>query len=130
MKRLSQNPRSKTVRTTGNSATTSIASRLTVIWPGLTFALHIRCPLGMIRMETTMAPERIPSYPKNAPRPLDGDAAADAPAGPGVEPGPPTTAGPSAAALHNRFLALLKSRRARPMVVAHRGDSFHAPENT
>jgi glycerophosphoryl diester phosphodiesterase len=30
----------------------------------------------------------------------------------------------------NRFLALLKSSRDRPLVVAHRGDSFHAPENT
>ena len=30
----------------------------------------------------------------------------------------------------NRFLDLLKSRRTDPVVVAHRGDSFHAPENT
>jgi glycerophosphoryl diester phosphodiesterase len=30
----------------------------------------------------------------------------------------------------NRFLDLLRARRARPVVVAHRGDSFHAPENT
>jgi glycerophosphoryl diester phosphodiesterase len=30
----------------------------------------------------------------------------------------------------NRFLATLESGRDRPMVVAHRGDSFHAPENT
>jgi glycerophosphoryl diester phosphodiesterase len=30
----------------------------------------------------------------------------------------------------NRFLALLRSRGDRPAVVAHRGDSFHAPENT
>jgi len=30
----------------------------------------------------------------------------------------------------NRLLALLKSSRKVPVVVAHRGDSFHAPENT
>jgi glycerophosphoryl diester phosphodiesterase len=30
----------------------------------------------------------------------------------------------------NRFLALLQSSRKAPVVVAHRGDSFHAPENT
>src|SRR5579883_2406883 len=30
----------------------------------------------------------------------------------------------------NRFLALLRSSRADPVLVAHRGDSFHAPENT
>lgn len=30
----------------------------------------------------------------------------------------------------NRFLALLRSPRANPVIVAHRGDSFHAPENT
>jgi glycerophosphoryl diester phosphodiesterase len=30
----------------------------------------------------------------------------------------------------NHFLALLKSSRDYPVVVAHRGDSFHAPENT
>src|SRR5262249_55636217 len=30
----------------------------------------------------------------------------------------------------NRFLALLRGPRACPMIVAHRGDSFHAPENT
>jgi glycerophosphoryl diester phosphodiesterase len=30
----------------------------------------------------------------------------------------------------NRFLALLRLRRDRPVIVAHRGDSFHAPENT
>ena len=30
----------------------------------------------------------------------------------------------------NRFLALLRSPRDRPLIVAHRGDSFHAPENT
>jgi glycerophosphoryl diester phosphodiesterase len=30
----------------------------------------------------------------------------------------------------NRFLDLLKSSRNHPVVVAHRGDSFHAPENT
>jgi len=36
---------------------------------------------------------------------------------------PPTRA-------ENRFLALLKSSRVRPLIVAHRGDSFHAPENT
>src|SRR3954466_3454351 len=33
-------------------------------------------------------------------------------------------------AMTNRFLDLLKSPRPRPVVVAHRGDSFHAPENT
>jgi glycerophosphoryl diester phosphodiesterase len=30
----------------------------------------------------------------------------------------------------NRFLALLRSRRPHPVIIAHRGDSFHAPENT
>src|SRR5262245_60378592 len=30
----------------------------------------------------------------------------------------------------NRFLALLTAPRSAPIVVAHRGDSFHAPENT
>lgn len=30
----------------------------------------------------------------------------------------------------NRFLDLLQSSRNHPVVVAHRGDSFHAPENT
>jgi glycerophosphoryl diester phosphodiesterase len=30
----------------------------------------------------------------------------------------------------NRFLALLRSPRDRPVIVAHRGDSYHAPENT
>jgi glycerophosphoryl diester phosphodiesterase len=30
----------------------------------------------------------------------------------------------------NRFLALLKSPRDRPVIVAHRGDSYYAPENT
>ena len=30
----------------------------------------------------------------------------------------------------NRFMDLLKSKRRAPVVVAHRGDSFHAPENT
>ncbi len=30
----------------------------------------------------------------------------------------------------NRFLGLLKSSETRPILVAHRGDSFHAPENT
>lgn len=30
----------------------------------------------------------------------------------------------------NRFVDLLKSARNHPVVVAHRGDSFHAPENT
>ncbi len=30
----------------------------------------------------------------------------------------------------NRFLALLKSPNDHPLIVAHRGDSFHAPENT
>jgi glycerophosphoryl diester phosphodiesterase len=30
----------------------------------------------------------------------------------------------------NRFLALLRSKRDHPVVVAHRGDSFGAPENT
>ena len=30
----------------------------------------------------------------------------------------------------NRFLTLLRSPRDRPLIVAHRGDSFHAPENT
>ena len=30
----------------------------------------------------------------------------------------------------NRFLPLLKSPRSHPVIVAHRGDSFHAPENT
>jgi glycerophosphoryl diester phosphodiesterase len=30
----------------------------------------------------------------------------------------------------NRFLALLKTHGPDPVIVAHRGDSFHAPENT
>ena len=30
----------------------------------------------------------------------------------------------------NRFLTLLDSPRDRPLIIAHRGDSFHAPENT
>lgn len=30
----------------------------------------------------------------------------------------------------NHFLTLLKSHEASPVIVAHRGDSFHAPENT
>jgi glycerophosphoryl diester phosphodiesterase len=30
----------------------------------------------------------------------------------------------------NRLLALLRDRRDSPLIVAHRGDSFHAPENT
>ena len=30
----------------------------------------------------------------------------------------------------NRFLALLHSQRDQPVIVAHRGDSFRAPENT
>ena len=30
----------------------------------------------------------------------------------------------------NRFLTLLRSSRSRPLVIAHRGDSFFAPENT
>ncbi len=33
-------------------------------------------------------------------------------------------------ATQNRFLDLLKARRAHPVIVAHRGDSYHAPENT
>jgi glycerophosphoryl diester phosphodiesterase len=33
-------------------------------------------------------------------------------------------------ARRNRFLERLKSRGARPLVIAHRGDSFFAPENT
>jgi glycerophosphoryl diester phosphodiesterase len=32
--------------------------------------------------------------------------------------------------MDNRFIDLLKSKRRTPVVVAHRGDSFHAPENT
>ncbi len=32
--------------------------------------------------------------------------------------------------LENRFVSLLHSPRSHPLVVAHRGDSFHAPENT
>jgi len=32
--------------------------------------------------------------------------------------------------VHSRFLDLLRSRRCRPLVLAHRGDCFHAPENT
>jgi glycerophosphoryl diester phosphodiesterase len=32
--------------------------------------------------------------------------------------------------MENRFLALLKANRDRPLIVAHRGDSFRAPENT
>src|SRR5262249_33759263 len=30
----------------------------------------------------------------------------------------------------NRFLTLLLSERDYPVIIAHRGDSFHAPENT
>lgn len=30
----------------------------------------------------------------------------------------------------NRFLALLRSPRSHPLIIAHRGDSAHAPENT
>jgi glycerophosphoryl diester phosphodiesterase len=30
----------------------------------------------------------------------------------------------------NRFLSLLESASDRPVIIAHRGDSFHAPENT
>src|SRR5690242_16686952 len=30
----------------------------------------------------------------------------------------------------NRFLTLLRSPRECPVIVAHRGDSYHAPENT
>jgi glycerophosphoryl diester phosphodiesterase len=30
----------------------------------------------------------------------------------------------------NRFLALLRSPKPHPVTIAHRGDSFHAPENT
>ena len=37
---------------------------------------------------------------------------------------------PSLSQSTNLFLSLLKSRRPDPLVVAHRGDSFHAPENT
>jgi glycerophosphoryl diester phosphodiesterase len=33
-------------------------------------------------------------------------------------------------AVRNQFLDLLSSSRAHPVVVAHRGDSYHAPENT
>jgi len=33
-------------------------------------------------------------------------------------------------ATQNRFLDLLKARRAHPVIVAHRGNSCHAPENT
>jgi glycerophosphoryl diester phosphodiesterase len=32
--------------------------------------------------------------------------------------------------MDNRFMDLLRSTRRAPVVVAHRGDSFHAPENT
>ena len=77
-----------------------------------------------------MAAERIPSYPKNAPGPPGRGAAADAATGPSAELACLSAAGPSAAASNNRFLSLLKWQRARPMVIAHRGDSFHAPENT
>jgi glycerophosphoryl diester phosphodiesterase len=30
----------------------------------------------------------------------------------------------------NQFLSLLRGRPRRPLIIAHRGDSFHAPENT
>ena len=30
----------------------------------------------------------------------------------------------------NMFLALLHAPRTHPLIIAHRGDSFHAPENT
>jgi glycerophosphoryl diester phosphodiesterase len=30
----------------------------------------------------------------------------------------------------NQFLSLLRSDRTRPVIIAHRGNSFHAPENT
>jgi glycerophosphoryl diester phosphodiesterase len=36
----------------------------------------------------------------------------------------------SLALSENRFLSLLRARKAHPVVIAHRGDSFHAPENT
>ena len=36
----------------------------------------------------------------------------------------------TAAGAGNRFLERLKAPRSRPLVVAHRGDSAHAPENT
>jgi glycerophosphoryl diester phosphodiesterase len=36
----------------------------------------------------------------------------------------------SPAQSENRFLALLRPPRDGPVIVAHRGDSFHAPENT
>lgn len=32
--------------------------------------------------------------------------------------------------LENRFLAKIHAQRSYPLVIAHRGDSFHAPENT
>jgi glycerophosphoryl diester phosphodiesterase len=38
--------------------------------------------------------------------------------------------GPRRSQLENRFLALLDLQRQRPIIIAHRGDSFHAPENT
>ena len=37
---------------------------------------------------------------------------------------------PATTSSQNRFLARLESPRRFPVIVAHRGDSFHAPENT
>jgi len=37
---------------------------------------------------------------------------------------------PATIPLANRFLTRLRSRREHPVVIAHRGDSFRAPENT
>lgn len=40
---------------------------------------------------------------------------------------PTSTGGPARV---NRFRSLFRARRDRPLILAHRGDSFHAPENT
>ncbi len=38
--------------------------------------------------------------------------------------------GPNPDRLRNLFLAPLNATRPRPLIIAHRGDTFHAPENT
>jgi len=62
--------------------------------------------------------KRIRSYPKNVLGPSDAD-------GPPVDRG-----GTPIDNSKNHFLALLKARGDHPVIVAHRGDSFHAPEST
>jgi glycerophosphoryl diester phosphodiesterase len=42
----------------------------------------------------------------------------------------PSGAGKQGPKSANPFLSLLRGRSRRPLIIAHRGDSFHAPENT